>query len=102
MGRPTRRVLRPLHIRLVAVLALYALALPFEALVVWSALQVLVASDPTALTRVAGVALARAHPIPVAVFTLVSLAAAFLGARLHQAHRRMQARSMPPATVAEA
>jgi glutamine synthetase adenylyltransferase len=89
----SRRVARPITFRLIIALVCYALALPFEALVVWSALQVIVAdavrgSDPAALTRVAAVALARAHPIPSAVFALASLAAAVIGARLHLAHRR--------------
>lgn len=79
--------------QLILALACYILALPFEAIVLWSALQVLVAGaghvrDPTTLRHTLGIALARAHPIPFGALAVGSLAVALAGATLHLRYRR--------------
>jgi hypothetical protein len=80
-------------IKLALAIFFYIVALPFELLVVWSALQVIFigtghATITSALAHVAAVTLARAHPIPFSIIAVASLAAAFIGAALHQNYRR--------------
>lgn len=87
-------------VRLWAALACYAVALPFEIVMVWSALQVIFADtghamNAVALRQVVAVELARTHPIPSIIFTVVSLAAAFVGAALHQSYRRAVSKITP-------
>jgi hypothetical protein len=100
VATPRRMGMRAL-LRLIAALACYAIALPFEAVIVWSALQVILAGagrvlNAATLHQVAAIALARAHPVPSVMLTLVSLAAAFAGAALHRSSRRAVSEITPP------
>ena len=84
----------PHPIRLVIAGVCYVVALPFEIIVLWSALQVIFAGasqafDGATLRHILGISLARAHPIPFAAFALVSLLAAFAGAAQHLRYRRL-------------
>ena len=94
MAATPRRVGFGALVRLIGAVVFYIAALPFEVLIVWSALQVILAGagrvlDAATLHQVAAIALARTHPIPSVVFTVVSMAAAFVGAALHQSYRRV-------------
>jgi hypothetical protein len=96
---PPRRIGFGALLRLIGATVCYIVALPFEAVMVWSALQVIVAGagralDAAALHQVVAIALAQAHPIPSVVFTVVSLIAAFVGAALHQSYRRATSASI--------
>jgi hypothetical protein len=88
-----RRVISGNIIKLALAIFFYVVALPFELLMVWSALQVIFISAghvtiTAALAHVAAVTLARAHPIPFGIIAVASLAAAFIGAALHQNYHR--------------
>jgi hypothetical protein len=77
----------------VSALLCYVLALPFEVIVLWSAVQVLAAgashvADQATLRHIWGIALAQAHPIPFAIAGSVSLAIGIGGASLHLRYRR--------------
>ncbi len=67
-----------------------ALGAPFEAVVTWSAWQVVRNGIPRALdfaaqSHVTGIALARAHPIPFALFGISSVALTLAGWRMARA-----------------
>jgi hypothetical protein len=88
-----RRAVSARGVKLALVALCYLLALPFELLVIWSALQVIFLSvghaAPTdAAAHVAVVTLARAHPLPFAVFAVASLGVAFIGATVHRSVQR--------------
>ena len=84
----------PHPIRLVSAGVCYVLAVPFELIVLWSAIQVIFAGasrafDAATLRHILGISLARGHPVPFAAFAVVSLLAAFAGAAQHLRYRRL-------------